>query len=71
LHSAGLYSGWQGRAKALLPFIAINGNLMSRGPVLLIVLLLIIVGAKFFFSSRAHEVPTHTIVTNVSNTAGA
>jgi hypothetical protein len=42
---------------------------MSRGPVLLIVLLLIIIGALFLFSSRAHEVPTRTIETNVSGNA--
>ena len=44
---------------------------MPRGLLMLIVLLLIIVAALFFFSSRAQEVPTHTIEIPVSGNAGA
>lgn len=43
---------------------------MSRGLILLIVIIVIIAGALVFLSSRAREVPTHTIQVDVTNAAG-
>lgn len=43
---------------------------MSR-LIVLIVLVLLVVGAVFFLSSRAREVPTRTIETDVTQSANA
>ncbi len=44
---------------------------MPRALVFLILILLVIVGLMFFFSSRAGEVPTHQIETEVNAPANA
>jgi beta-lactam-binding protein with PASTA domain len=44
---------------------------MPRAVILLIVILLLIIGLMFFFSSRAGEVPTRTIETEVNAPANA
>jgi hypothetical protein len=44
---------------------------MPRAVIFLIVILLLIIGLMFFFSSRADEVPTRTIETEVNAPANA
>jgi hypothetical protein len=43
---------------------------MSRAVLFLIVIVIIIAGALVFLSSRASEVPTHSIEVDVTNAAG-
>ena len=44
---------------------------MPRALIVLLVILLVIAGLMFFFSSRAGEVPTRTIETEVNAPANA
>jgi ABC-type Na+ efflux pump permease subunit len=48
-----------------------DASAMPRAVIFFIVILLVIVGLMFFFSSRAGEVPTHTIETEVNAPANA
>lgn len=41
-----------------------------RAIIFVILIILIVVGALFYFSSRAHEVPTKPVEIDVTNAAG-
>ena len=69
-HEQGYTARRAGGKSALVPAKQ-DPSAMPRAVILLIVVLLVIIGLMFFFSSRAGEVPTQTIETEVNAPANA